>query len=332
MDCGKYRIAVVGCGRIARNHVAAYQRLEELFEIVAFVDQEPSRAEGFAREYGVAKAYASLEGACAEQDLDAADLCLPPSEHCPVAVQAAEMGLHVTVEKPLAVTCAEVDRMVAAGERNDVVVMSGQSRRFNGPLRKAKEIIESGQIGTPQHAFIASGSKLDQLATPWWADPKVSGPSNLLYNWGPHFLDWIYYLYGPPARVYAEGGDLGGPTAGLDSFSAVFGYETPFLANVTWSYIGRVPAANGCVGTEGTVEMAGPSGVLLNGEPVPNEDQDVNQFHTMLREFHSAIAGNREPETSALRCRVTIEMIEAILKSCETHEVVPIEGLGATRY
>ena len=177
MDCGKYRIAVVGCGRIARNHVAAYQRLEELFEIVAFVDQEPSRAEGFAREYGVAKAYASLEGACAEQDLDAADLCLPPSEHCPVAVQAAEMGLHVTVEKPLAVTCAEVDRMVAAGERNDVVVMSGQSRRFNGPLRKAKEIIESGQIGTPQHAFIASGSKLDQLATPWWADPKVSGPS-----------------------------------------------------------------------------------------------------------------------------------------------------------
>jgi len=332
MTSRKCRAAVVGCGRIAHNHVSAYRELDDLFEIVAFADRDLSRAEAFARESGIANAYTSLEDACAELAIDTADLCLPPSEHCPVAVTAAELGLHVIVEKPLALTCEDVDRMVAAGERNQVVVMSGQSRRFNGPLRKAKEIIDSGVIGVPQHAFIASGSKVEQLATPWWADPEVSGPSNLLYNWGPHFLDWVYYLYGPPARVYAEGGDMGGPTAGLDSFSAVMGYPTPFIASVTWSYNVPIPAANSCSGSEGTVEFGGPTGVLLNGEPVPNEDRDVNQFHTMLREFHSAIGECREPETSARRCRVVIEMIEAVLKSCATHEVVPIEAQGAIKY
>jgi predicted dehydrogenase len=91
----------------------------------------------------------------------------------------------------------------------------------------------------------------------------------------------------------------------------------------------------GCIGTKGTIEYGqnvGPTGVLLDGRPAPNEDIDVNPFHTMLREFHTAIVQRREPETSALRCRVVVEMIEAILKSCRTHEVVPITGKGAIEY
>ena len=334
------RVAIVGCGRIARSHVAGYQKVADLFEIAAFVDMDLSRAEAYAREFGVGRAYASLEEARASDAFQAVDLCLPPSQHCPVAVAAADMGLHVIVEKPLAITCEEVDNMVEAGERNHVVVMAGQSRRFNGPLRKTKEIIDSGAIGNPLMAHVASGWKVEQLATPWWGDPKVSGPSNLLYNWVSHSLDEIYYLYGAPARVYAEGRDTGGPTAGLDIFSAVLGYDSGFLVSLSWSYVGKMPGSRsgqvkGCIGSAGTVEYGGgvePTGVLLNQEPVPNEDRGVNQFHTMFKEFHAAITEGREPETSARRCRVVIEMIEAILRSCKTHEVVPIEGKGAIRY
>ena len=91
----------------------------------------------------------------------------------------------------------------------------------------------------------------------------------------------------------------------------------------------------GCMGTEGTLQYGqnvGPTGVLLDGRPVPNDDTNVNQFDTMLEEFHDAITQDREPETSAVRCRVVIEMIEAILRSCRTHEVVPIAGTGAVTY
>jgi len=348
MNAARCKVALVGCGRIAQEHVAAYQRLADLFEIKAFVDRDFSRAEDYVRRYGLGKAYGSLEEAFSAEGLEAVDLCLPPSEHCPATLAAADMGLHVLVEKPLAVTCREVDRMVEAGQRNGIVVMSGQSRRFNGPLRKTKEIIDSGGIGKPLLAYVSYGMKVD-LTVPWWGDSRVTGPSNLLSNWGAHSLDEIYYLYGVPARVYAEGGDTGGPTAGTDLFSAVFGYRSGFVTNMNWSYVGEMPCGQvgkikgllatkgtkGCMGTKGTVEYGqnvGPTGVLLDGEPVPNDDTDVNQFHTMLGEFHAAIAERREPETSARRCRVVIEMIEAILKSCETHQVVPITGKGATRY
>ena len=334
------RVAIVGCGRIARSHMAGYRKVADFFEIAAFVDTDLSRAEAYAHEFGVGKAYASLEEALASDAFQAADLCLPPSQHCPVAVAAADMGLHVIVEKPLAVTCAEVDRMVEAGERNHVVVMAGQSRRFNGPLRKTKEIIDSGAIGTPLMAFAAFGSKVERLAAAWWGDPRVAGPSNMLYNWVSHSLDEIYYLYGAPARVFAEGRDTGGPTAGVDMFSALLGYDSGFAVSLSWSYVGKMPGGRsgqvkGCIGAAGTAEYGGdvePTGVLLNQEPVPNEDRDVNQFHTMFKEFHAAITEGREPETSARRCRVVIEMIEAILRSSKTHEVVPIEGKGAITY
>ena len=117
------------------------------------------------------------------------------------------MGLHVIVEKPVAITCEEVDRMVEAGERNGVVVMSGHSRRFNGPLRKTKEIIESGRIGGVLLGHVACGYDVAEVPVSWWADARVTGASNLLYNWGAHSLDEVYYLYGAPTRVYAEGTD-----------------------------------------------------------------------------------------------------------------------------
>ena len=348
MSVAKCRVAVVGCGRIAGEHVAAYRKLADLFEIGAFVDKDLSLAKALSREYGRGESYASLEEAVSTEELDAADLCLPPSEHCLGTIQAAGWGLHVLVEKPLAVTCEEVDRMMEAGGRNGTIIMSGQSRRFSGPLRKAKQIIDSGRIGEPLFGYLFHGMKVG-LNVAWWADASVSGPSNLLSNWGAHSLDEMYYLYGPPARVYSEGRDTGGPTAGVDLFSAVFGYESGFAANMNWSYVGELSTGQvgkvgellptkgikGCIGTEGTLQYGqnvGPTGVLLDGQPVPNDDIDVNQFDTMLREFHAAIAENREPETSALRCRVVIEMIEAILESCRTHQVVPIVGTGSVKY
>ncbi len=348
MNDARYKVALVGCGRIAREHVAGYQKLADRFEIAAFVSSDRSRAEEFARDYGGGASYTSLAEAAASENLNAVDVCLPPSRHCPVTLEAADMGLHVLVEKPLAITCQEVDQMIEAGRRNGTIVMSGQSRRFNGPLRKAKELIDSGRIGEPLLGHVSYGMQV-ALAVPWWGDANVSGPSNLLSNWGAHSLDEIYYLYGPPVRVYAEGRDTGGPTAGVDLFSAVFGYESGFALNMNWSYVSEWPTgpvgtigellptkgSKGCMGTHGTIQYGqnvGPTGVLLDGKPVPNDDTDVNQFHTMLAEFHAAIVEERPPETSALRCRVVIEMIEAILHSCRTHQVVSIVGTGAIKY
>ncbi len=340
-------VAVLGCGRIAREHIAGYQRIGERFAIQAFVSRDLAQAAEYARRHGDGRSYTSLAEAAAAEELDAVDICLPPSEHCGATIQAADLGLHVLVEKPLAISCREVDMMIEAGKRNRTIIMSGQSRRFNGPLRKAKELIASGRIGEPLLASISYGMKVE-LVVPWWANPQVTGPSNLMANWGTHSLDELLYLYGPPARVYAEGRDTGGPTAGIDLFSAVFGYKSGLVANMSWSYVselavgqkgevGELLPTKGiktCMGSNGTLQYgqnAGATGVLLDGEPIPNNDTDVNQFHTMQTEFHDAIIEQRQPETCAVECRVVIEMGQAILESCMTHQVVPIGCNSAWR-
>jgi len=344
MSGSPINVGILGCGRIAREHVAGYQRLEDRFRVAALVDWEPARAQALAGECGSGRPYASLEHACDAESLQTVDICLPPSAHCPAALAAIDRKLHVIVEKPLALSCDEVDRMIASAERNGVVLMAGQSRRFNGPLRKAKQLIDSGAIGTPLFGCVWYGMKVDALV-PWWADPAVSGASNMLSNWGAHSLDEICYLYGTPCRVFAEGRDTGGPTAGVDLVSVLFGYESGFVANMNWSYVGRQPVGvpgtvrgclptigiSGCVGARGTLQYGqevGPTGVLLDGAPVPNDNLEVNQFHTMLAEFHAAIVEGREPETSAARCRVVIELIEAILESCRSHRPVAIGTRG----
>jgi predicted dehydrogenase len=336
-------VGIIGCGRIAREHAAGYRRLGDRFRIAALVDRQPACAQALAAECG-GRAYSTFEEACAAESLEAVDLCLPPSAHCPAALAAIERGLHVLVEKPLALSCDEADRMIAAAQRRRVVLMSGQSRRFNGPLRKAKQLMDEGAIGKPLFGCVWYGMKVE-AQVPWWADPAVSGPSNMLANWGSHSLDEICYLYGPPCRAFAEGRDTGGPTAGVDLVSVVFGYDSGLVANMNWSYVGRQPAGvpgavggclpaigiAGCIGSRGVLQYGqdvGPTGVLLDGQPVPNDDREVNQFHTMLAEFHGAIVEGREPETSAARCRVVIELIEAILESCRSHQPVAIRARG----
>ena len=249
---GRLRVALVGCGRIARAHMDAYAKLTDQAEVAAFVDRDLARAQAFAEEYGVRHALADIPAACGAAGPEAVDLCLPPSEHCPMTVQAADAGCHVLVEKPLSVTCAQADEMIEAGRRNGVVVMSGQSRRFNGPLRAMKRILDDGAIGAPLLAGIIGGGPTRQAATPWWADPAVTGPSNLLYNWGSHFLDWLRYLYGVPCRLYAEGRDTGDVVAGIDTLSVVCGFaSSDLIATVCWTY--RTQALAGglhcCCGT-----------------------------------------------------------------------------------
>ena len=139
--------AVVGCGRIAKAHLEAIQQLPDHVKLLAVVDVQEERAKEYQVRYGAPKHYLSVQQALQDNEIEALDLCLPPSAHGPVAVEALEAGRHVIVEKPMALTVAEADAMIDAADKNDVILMSGQSRRFNEPLWAAKELLDAGRIG-----------------------------------------------------------------------------------------------------------------------------------------------------------------------------------------
>ena len=123
-------LAVVGCGRGGRVNLAAVHDLAELITPVAVVDPDVERAERLRHLYGVDSHYASLDDALEDARITAVAICTPPGDHAEHASQAARAGRHVIVEKPMALSIAECDRIIKAAP--DIGQL--QAERLQGPV------------------------------------------------------------------------------------------------------------------------------------------------------------------------------------------------------
>jgi len=142
----KLRVAVIGCGSIAKHrHLKEYASNDKV-EIVAVCDIVELRAKETAERYH-AKSYTSYEDLLKTETLDAVSVCLPNYLHTPVSIQALNAGLHVLCEKPMATSSEEADRMIEAARKNNKKLMIGHNQRFVASHQKAKQLIEDGEVG-----------------------------------------------------------------------------------------------------------------------------------------------------------------------------------------
>jgi predicted dehydrogenase len=126
----KLRVGVVGCGLIAQvMHLNYLRELSDRYEIAALCDLDESVREACARDYGVKKTFGSWQELLNEK-LDAV-LVLTPGSHAPIAIAAAERGIHVLVEKPMCFSVAEGEEMIAAAERAGVTLMVAYNKRYD---------------------------------------------------------------------------------------------------------------------------------------------------------------------------------------------------------
>ncbi|RTE09748.1 Gfo/Idh/MocA family protein [Paenibacillus whitsoniae] len=142
----KIRVAVIGCGSIAKHrHIPEYASNSNV-ELVAFVDPVIERAEHYAAQHG-GKAFASYTEMLAEIKPDAVSVCTPNYLHAEMSIAAANAGAHVLVEKPMAGTIEETEAMIEAAKKNGVYLMVGHNQRLMPPHLKAKEILDSKRLG-----------------------------------------------------------------------------------------------------------------------------------------------------------------------------------------
>ena len=140
------RIGVIGCGKIAQvRHLPEYQANPNV-ELVGYYDKNPQRAKDMAEKYG-GVAYDSYFDLLKNPEIDAVSVCVENRSHAEIATAALYSGKHVLVEKPMAVTLAECESMVAAAENNGKHLMVGHNIRFDPVHRRAKELLDSGIIG-----------------------------------------------------------------------------------------------------------------------------------------------------------------------------------------
>ena len=140
------QIALIGAGYISRYHVRAFQKLPDV-EVVALVEVQPDALSAFASEFSIPRQYADLETLLRDGDVDSIVLGVPNHLHAPMAISALEAGVHVMVEKPMAVNAAEAKHMLDVSERTGSLLYVAHCWRFEEEVLWLREQVVSGRLG-----------------------------------------------------------------------------------------------------------------------------------------------------------------------------------------
>jgi len=269
------RVAIVGCGRISDLHQMGYRGREDA-KIVAVCDTNLANAKKKARDWGVEKVYSDYQQVLNDKEVDVVELLTPHNLHCPMTIQAAQAGKHISVQKPMALSAAEADAMIAAADKAGVTLRVYETFVFYAPAMRAKAMIEAGEIGDI-HAVrmhISTGTADTSWEVPlsswlWRINEKQCGGGPLVFDHGYHLFSLGYYLGGPVEKVYAWIDQTPAEnTVGIVKVDApamvMFQYKAPHcFGNLDIEYTPKMRIFSDYYADDDRIEVIGDKGILF---------------------------------------------------------------------
>ena len=197
-------IGIIGAGGIAAAHALGINHLpDEVFRLRASCDTDFAKAAAFCEKYG-GEPVGRADELLADPEVDAVIVALPHGLHASVGIQALRAGKHVLVEKPMAPTVAECRELIAAAAETGRTLQVGHEFYLYPCIRKAREILQSGELGRPLLMRGELCSYIYNRLDTWWMDFEKArgGPA---INMGVHQFDTASFLAGrPPRRARGE--------------------------------------------------------------------------------------------------------------------------------
>lgn len=197
MNSPRHRVALVGCGRIAHVH-CGYLRQNPFADCVGASDLSVDARESFAARWQL-PTFADADELIASTAPDAVHIVTPPSAHAPLAIDLLGRGMHVLVEKPMALSVAEADSMIEAARRSGKHLTVDHNRWFDPVVQRARALVDSGALGTVvgvevfQGAAIGEGDGSAMREGHW----STALPGGALYDSAPHPVYMLYGFVGP---------------------------------------------------------------------------------------------------------------------------------------
>ncbi|MFI1522759.1 Gfo/Idh/MocA family oxidoreductase [Kitasatospora cineracea] len=207
MDSSPLNVGLVGYGIAGAVFHAPLISTTPGLRLAAVVTADPERrARAAAAHHGAALLpdTDALWAAAPELGLDLVVVASPNRTHIPLATRAVEAGLPVVVDKPLAATAAEGERLAALARERGVLLSVFQNRRWDGDFRTVRQLVDSGRLGRVNRFESRFERWRPELSGAWreLGDPAEAG--GVLYDLGAHLVDQALVLFGPAERVYAE--------------------------------------------------------------------------------------------------------------------------------
>jgi predicted dehydrogenase len=228
MTLARLKIGVVGCG-IGREHIAAFARWPDWFEVQAVCDVDLAKASALAAKYHIPYVGTDLAELCRMDDLDVIDICTPSFLHYEQVLQALEARKHVIGEKPIAGSLKQVDDLIAAEAESGKRVMPIFQYRFGQGLQKLKFLVQAGVAG---RAYLTTVETAWRRRAEYYARPPAAGVSvgwhgrwrtelgGPLVTLAVHTHDVAYHILGPAKSVFARTATLVNPIETEDCVSA----------------------------------------------------------------------------------------------------------------
>lgn len=329
-----YKIAILGCGKVAHLHAKAIREIPGA-RLEGVWSRTKNSADAFTAEYG-AESFSSVQELVRSKKIDLAVVCTPHPFHATPAMEAAAAGAHVLVEKPLAVTVADCDRIMEACDKAGVLLGVISQRRWYAASRRVKEAIDAGKVGKPALGTVTMLGWRDQAyyeADAWRGTWDMEG-GGVLVNQAPHQLDLLLWYMGDAEEVYGQWRNLNHPYIEVeDTALAIVKFKSGAIGNIIVSnsqkpgLYGRVHVhgTNGAsVGVQtdgGAMFIAGRSGIL---EPPVNDLWTVPGEEALLQTWKSedsAFFSSIDPMVYYMKLQ-----IEDFLQALETGNTPQVTG------
>ncbi len=298
-----FRWGVIGAGDIVRRRVAPAIRDSPGCELTAISRARAELARPFAEECGARRWYARWRDLVGDRDLDAVYVATPVAVHAEQTIAAAEAGRHVLCEKPMAMTAAECDRMIAACRASGVKLGVAYYRRFYPAIQRVKAILAAGEIGTPVFAQMNAFEWFDPAADHprrWLLDPSRAGGGPMM-DFGCHRLEVLVNLFGPVRHASGLTANVVFDRKVEDTAAVLLHFESgPCAAVAVTHAVGDKQDTFDVFGTRGSLRCAplnaGELRIMVDGHTrLERHPPAVNVHRPLIDDFIEAVATNREP-------------------------------------
>jgi UDP-N-acetyl-2-amino-2-deoxyglucuronate dehydrogenase len=337
------RYGIVGCGHIAKKHVAAIAAVEGA-ELTAVCDTNEERLKEFAVD-GV-RGYTDLSEML-KSDIDVVNICTPSGLHADLTVQAANAKKHVIVEKPMALTLEDADRMIEACERNGVKMAVVHPNRFRPAVALLRKQLDNGAFGKLGHANATVRWNRNQAyydQAPWRGTKAMDG--GVLMNQAIHNMDLLLWMMGEIEEVSSYHATRVRDIEAEDTSVSIIRFKNGALgvleAAVT-IYPRNLEESLSIFGEKGTAIIGGPTANWIKQwkfegledeeaqriiEQVEQDPYGIPGHQCIIQDMTDAILEDRTPIVSGEEGRKALSFVIACIQSAETGKPVRMADLN----
>ena len=295
-------------------------------ELVAVASRDLGRAEAYARERGIERAYGSYEDLLADPKLEAVYISLPNAMHVEWSIQALEAGKHVLCEKPLSRHPEDVERAFDAAEKAGRILMEAFMYRHNPQTKRLKELVDGGAIGRLRLVRAAFSFPLDDAANVRLNDELEGGG---LMDVGCYCISGSRLLAGEPELVYGE--QVAAPSGVDELFTGTLRFAADVLAEIDCGLVLPERDELEAIGEEGSIFLDDPwhcrkPVIELRREEGTEriELEPEDSYRLQLENMSAAIRGRAEPLLGREDALGQARAIEALYRSADEGRAISI--------